>query len=117
MARIPTDEVITDPDLFMKIRYPDEIRPITAADPFLSRNELTRLLGKRYTQRIVASAVPVTVRNKTYLIPDDRYLTDMICLGSYLSAGKNGRGVSVLLRSRYSANDGRYRYLRGSRSV
>lgn len=105
LMRLPADEVIADLDLFLKIRFPDEVRPFPAAQARFDRAGLIATTGKACAEKVFSGPVPVKLQNREYLIPDDRFLPDIVFLGLYLALHR-GRNRQNLLCYLYDV----YRY-------
>lgn len=79
VMQTPCGTVITDADLYLKLRYPDEIRPFTAQDAAGQRGEwIPCIYGASYTKRLLHSARAVTVQQREYMLPEERYLPDLL---------------------------------------
>lgn len=85
LMKCPAGQTLLDVDLYLKHRYPNEIRPFTALDGFISAERFSALFGRRYTKSILETAKTVGVQNRQYLLPDDRYTADIVTLGLYYS--------------------------------
>lgn len=103
LMRQPANEAVVDADLYLKLRFPDDIRPFSALQPFLSREELKSIAGGRYAALLLKNTVSVDLHNNGYRIPEDRFMPDMIFLALYrsLRAGGNKRSTVCYLYDLY----------------
>lgn len=106
----PGGELITDPDLILKIRFQDEIRPFPASQAVLDQNVLKHLAGTGYRNRISKETVSVRLKNREYLIPKDSFLPDILYLG-LLWAIRYGQNKNNVLCYLYDI----YRYCEGKK--
>ena len=97
MARLSSDEVILDPDLYLKIRFPDKVRPFTMMETFLSKRDSYDLFGGKFTDRLLSDTVLIKVQRNVFTVPDEKHLLDMLYFRLYLSLRVSQRGGDLLL--------------------
>lgn len=96
VMKCPTGQTLLDVDLYLKLRYPNEIRPFTSLDGVISKERFSSLFGCYYTKKILSTLKPVRLQNREYLIPDDYYLADIVTLGLYYSMYCGGSAAKTI---------------------
>lgn len=74
LMKLPTNEIITDVDLALRIRYSKDIRPFSAVQSFSNQNSFRKLFAGSYVKKALKCPVTVKMQNKEYRLPADKYL-------------------------------------------
>lgn len=103
IMRQPADEPFVDIDLYLKIKYPDDIRPFPTFQVFLDRKGLVYLTGRKYADKVLNRLEPAELQNKEYFIPEDSFLPDIVYMGLYRSVRykQNKAGTLCYLYDRH----------------
>lgn len=85
LQAIPELSEIYDVDLFLRITNKDTVRPFTSDDVFFDKKQFYAFFGKAYAGKYTASLREIKSSNKTLLLPEEKYLTDMLYVRIYYS--------------------------------